>query len=100
MFEDYGTDKNLEREGVWLRYPSFRVLCARAGGSNKKYLKLMERRTKAHQAQIRTDNFSNEQAQEVLKDVYSDSVILDWQVLSRSSLTSKEPSSPMTATSG
>ena len=80
MYEMFGADKDLERNGIWFDYGDFQVLAARAGGANRKYERLVERKSKQHQALIRSDNFSNEQVRELLKEVYADAIILDWRV--------------------
>ncbi len=81
MYEQFRSDSKAEQEGIILDYGTFRVTVARAGGSNKKYLKLLEKRSQAHLRAIQTGNFDNAQADQLLQDVYTDSVILNWEVL-------------------
>lgn len=78
-YQQFGTDKNLETNGVVLDYGDFKITVARAGGSNKEYLKSLERKSKALRRKIQTGNLSNEQANEVLLEVFADTVVKGWE---------------------
>lgn len=80
MYKSFETDPTMEKQGIWLDYSSFRLRIARAGGSNKKFQKLMETRTRPHRIAIKAETFENEQALEILKGIYADAIVLDWEV--------------------
>lgn len=80
MYKSFKTDQKAEQEGIILDYGDFRVTVSRAGGSNKKYLQLLETRVRPFQRAIQAGTFDNERSQELLKDVYASTVIRDWEV--------------------
>lgn len=79
MYEAFQTDAELETAGVWIDYGDFKICLARAGGANKKFVKLMEQRTRPHRRAIETETFDNDRATLLLQDVYADSVIMAWE---------------------
>ena len=81
MYENYDVDKNLESKGIWYQpADSFRVLLARAGGSNQKYNALAERLIKPHRRALRNDKADPKVINDLLKEAFSKTVILGWQV--------------------
>lgn len=74
----FGTDNNLEKNGVLLDYGDFSILIARAGGSNQKYNKVLERKSKPHQRAIANDTFDSELASKILMETYAETVVLGW----------------------
>jgi len=78
----FGTDKKAEQEGIIIEYGdgedafSFRV--ARAGGSNKAYLKKLEALCRPHLRQIKNDTLSRKKQQEIMIKAYVGTVILGW----------------------
>lgn len=81
MFDQFETDKSLEQEGVWLDYGDFRIRVAHSGGSNKKYAKLLEEKTKPFRRAIKVGSFPEERSRAILYEVFAKSIILDWNVL-------------------
>ena len=79
MYEDFQTDPDLERNGVELEYDDYRITIARAGGANKKYEKMLEAKMKPHRRAILNETMKNERALAILKDVYSHTVVLNWE---------------------
>lgn len=79
LYEVFETDSNLEQKGVNLDYGYALITIARAGGSNKKYLRTLERLTKPYRRAIQTETMDNEVAIGVLRQVYAESVILRWE---------------------
>ena len=73
--EQFASDENLETEGTWCDYGSFRVLLARAGGSNKKYLKALQKAVK--QLGNQQNNIDANRA--VGRSLMADYLILGWQ---------------------
>ena len=81
MYENYDVNKDLELKGIWYQpADSFRVLLARAGGNNQKYNALAERLIKPHRRALRNDKADPKVINDLLKEAFSKTVILGWQV--------------------
>lgn len=78
-YQLFATDSNVETNGVVLNYGDFKITVARAGGANKAYLKALENRSKQYRRQIQNGTLSNEQANQIIRDVYTDTVIKNWE---------------------
>ena len=79
MYEQFETDVEREKSGVWLDYGAFRVKIARAGGSNKPYQKAMERISRSHRHAISADTLDAELADDLVRRVFAQTVILEWE---------------------
>lgn len=79
MYEQFETDGDREKKGVWLDYGDFRVRIARAGGSNKDYQKALERVTRSHRQSIKAQTMDSDFAEDLVRRVYAQTVILDWE---------------------
>ena len=80
LYSNYIADETLEKKGVVVDYGKFRVKLARAGGFNKKYQRCLDAKAKPHKRAIQTDTMPEDQMSDILAEVYSEVVILDWQV--------------------
>ena len=76
----FTTNKDLEVKGVEVDYGDFRVTLARAGGANKKFARILESKTKPFRRAIQTETMDNDRAQEILKEVYAEAIVLRWEV--------------------
>jgi len=80
LFEAFGTDKDLEQNGVWFEVtPGVRFLCRRMGQMNKKFKKEFGNRMKAHQRQYQQGTLDPELADSITKDTFIHSVLMDWE---------------------
>ena len=79
MYAQFTTDETLETEGVEIDYGPFMVTIARAGGSNKRFARVMEAKTKPHRRAIQTETLDAERAAAILRESYAEAVILKWQ---------------------
>ena len=79
VFDMFGTDAKMERSGIYLDYGSFRLLVARAGGSNAKFARVLESVSKPYRRAMELGSLSNEKAQEILTIVYARAVVLGWE---------------------
>lgn len=78
-YELFKTDEKAELdEGVILDYGEFNIRIARAGGSNKKFGKLLNVRLKPHRRQMETDTMDDAVATRIMVETYADSIILGW----------------------
>jgi hypothetical protein len=75
----FKTDEKLETIGVAVDYGTTRVTIARAGGANKAYVKALDKKTRPIRRAIMADALDNEQGNAILMEVYSETVILDWE---------------------
>lgn len=74
----FTTDKDLEKEGFALEYGTATFIIARAGGANKKYQSLMERKMRPYRSAINAGTMDESTAEKLLAEAYADAVILAW----------------------
>ncbi len=79
-YEKYETNEDHEKNGKWMDEGSFRILIARAGGSNsaawfKAYNKALEKLGKV------TGTLTDEEAEEMMLDIHVDAIIKDHEIL-------------------
>lgn len=79
IYNSYKTSPDLEKNGVWLNYGDCKILVARAGGANKRFEALAKARLKNYQKAIQVGALSNQKATEIMQEIYSESVVLDWE---------------------
>ena len=80
LYSQFKTDANLENEeGVALDYGDGGVFTIhRAGGSNKKFQRLLTTRLKPYSRRIENGTLSDDVARDILVSTYADAVIVDW----------------------
>jgi hypothetical protein len=79
IHELYGTDTNAEVSGVVHKITneiSFKL--ARAGGSNGKYTKTLEAKSRPYRRQIQEDKLDVDVANSMLVETFAECVVLDW----------------------
>lgn len=87
LYQTFDTSKDLEKTGIFLQYgfaegdleKPIRILIARAGGSNTKFARVLEAKTKPHRRAIQTETLDAKLAESIFMDVYADTVILGWE---------------------
>ena len=80
-YDKFKVDTGLETKGIVLDYTEFRITIARAGGNNKRYDKVLEAKSRPYLRAIQTETMDNDRADGLLKEVYADCVILNWETL-------------------
>ncbi len=80
VYSMFKTDHEAEAKGIVLDYDQFRVTIARAGGANRDFKRVLEESSRPHQKLIQNDQFTNEQADALLKTVYARTVVRNWEV--------------------
>jgi hypothetical protein len=75
----FGTNESLETKGIVIDYGDTRIRIARAGGSNKKFAKAISVATKPFRRAIAADAMDPEKALDIMRSVYAQTVILDWE---------------------
>lgn len=85
LYNQFKTDGNLEKEGIVLDYgpnssgKPMQIRIARAGGTNIAFSKSFERHTKPYRRMFQTGVIDDALSQQVMRQVYVDSVILGWE---------------------
>ena len=80
IYDLYGTDKELEKNGVWIEYPGgemFKV--ARIGTNESAYGKLLRQKTKHLRRKIETDTMDFDVLSKIMMDVFVQTSLLDWK---------------------
>lgn len=78
IYKNYRTNHTSEIEGVLLDFGNGeKIRLARAGGSNKNFLRAAERLQRKCAGEVR--NRTEAEAARLLAEVYADSVVLDWE---------------------
>jgi hypothetical protein len=79
VYEAFETSKKLEQDGIVLDYGSFKFTIARAGGANRKFANLLDRKLRPHRRAIQAGVFDDETAQRLLAESYAEAVVLGWE---------------------
>lgn len=94
----FKTDKVAEVEGITLNYDDkVKVRIARAGGSNTRYLKVLERKSKPYRRAIQQETLDPEVAQQILREAYAEGVVLGWEGITDEATGKEIPFSPAAA---
>ncbi len=78
MFSQFETSPKLETEGINVDYGDFKVVVAHAGGTNKKFISLMEAETKPFRRLIQSGAIEQRKLEEIFYKVYTKTIILNW----------------------
>lgn len=77
-YKQFKTDSSLENKGITLDYGDYQIRIARAGGQNKAYKKMLDRKTKPMRRQLQAGVVDDERSMAILREVYAETVILGW----------------------
>ena len=85
LFKQFETNKTAEQDGIWVEYgpnedgtvPGFKI--ARAGKSNKKWAKAIERATKPHRRLMELGTLDNAVAEKLMRGVFVEAILIDWR---------------------
>lgn len=80
MYDKNETNPELEKSGVWMDYGDYRVLIARAGGANRKYLNELQMATKPLKRALETNSVPAERQKEIMTKVFAKTIVMGWQV--------------------
>lgn len=78
LFSDYRTDADLERNGIWLEEPNFRIKIARAGGKNAKFRQVQERVLRPIRRAMELGQVPDDLAAEKTCEILAEAVVLEW----------------------
>lgn len=79
MYSLFKTYEELEQKGIVIDYGSFQITIARAGGANKKFARLLEAKAKPYKRMIHADMLDSDVGLRILREVYAEAVILNWE---------------------
>ncbi len=79
MYDLFKTEPVLETEGVVLNYGTFKVTIARAGGMNKRYVKVLEAKVRPFRRALQTETLDSEVGLDILREAYAEAIILKWE---------------------
>lgn len=79
LYNTFGTDKNLEVNGVWQDFGTERIKIARTGNKNTAYTKEM-RRVSRKLDKIDISSLPEEQTDRIMAEVFVKTIVRDWQV--------------------
>lgn len=87
---------NKESEGVWIEFPANedgsipRFKISRMAKSNKAYSRALDKATKPHRRAIQLDTLPDDMAEKLVKDVFAETVLKDWENVKMSDVTGDE----------
>lgn len=80
LYNSYKTNKAGEQEGVWVPFAdNANIRLARAGGSNKRFLKAAEKFRRKHKHQLKSDILTDEMVFPEAVKIYAECIVLDWE---------------------
>lgn len=84
LYKEFGTDQDQERDGIWIEYGdeadgNYSIKLARAGGNNKRFAKVLERKSRPHRRKLETNTASAGLAEKLLIETFAETVVLDWK---------------------
>lgn len=80
LYKLFKTSEKHETEGIWLDYgEGMRIRIARAGGSNKAFLKASEKLQRKYRRQSQLDLLSEEMSRRIFKEIYAETIVLAWE---------------------
>lgn len=78
LYELFETDPTLEEKGVGLKFGPSTFFVRRAGGANRAFDTAFEEKTRAMSSRLQLSALSAEQSDDILREVYFDTVMIGW----------------------
>ena len=79
LYELFETDPKLEMEGVGFKFGPATFFCKRAGGANREFDTKFNEATKNMSTRLQMQALSDEQSEEILRQVFAESVMIGWE---------------------
>lgn len=79
LYETFKTDPGAEQHGIVVDYGDARITLARAGGSNKRFQKLLREKVRPYKRAIQTEQLPPDKQEEILREVYAEAIVLNWE---------------------
>jgi len=77
--KQFATDTDLETQGIIIDYGDVRVRIARAGGSNKRFTRILDQKTRPLRRAIAAGSLDEERGRAILAQAYAEAVVLSWE---------------------
>lgn len=78
----FGTNASLETDGIWVDYGEHgRFLVARAGGKNKAFRNLMEKRLRPYRAAMSMGTMDDSVVERITRECFAEAVVLNWELV-------------------
>lgn len=82
IFDLFSTNVQFETDGIWIDYGSYgRVKIARAGGKNRAFRSLMERRLRPYRSAMNMGTMDEQVLERITRECFAETVVLDWEFL-------------------
>lgn len=78
LYKTFETDRDLEREGIFVNFGSVKFCLARAGGRNKAFKDVFTAKAKRHRIELDNETLSDEVADRIMAEAYAEAVVLGW----------------------
>lgn len=79
IYDAFGTDTNLEQNGIEVDYGDYGTFTiARSGGANQKYTRLLEAKSRPYRRQIAAGNIDIELMNGIIQQVMARTIVLGW----------------------
>jgi len=82
IYAVFESDAEKEANGAFIDVGPFRFKLARAGGANRRYKTLVEKKMKPHVRLAEAGLLPDDTATEILAECFSEAVVLDWENVS------------------
>lgn len=79
LFKLFKTDEKVEKDGIILQYGDAEFRVARAGASNTKFQKLLERKLKPYRRQLQMEMAEEKVIRGLMMEVYAETIVLDFK---------------------
>jgi hypothetical protein len=77
-YQQFKTNKEVEKDGIILDYGTFYIRAGRAGGANQRFKKTMERLLKPHRRALQTETMGDKQLNALLIQGYAEGNVYGW----------------------
>lgn len=80
FYKKFKASERHETGGVWLDYgDSGKILVARAGGGNRKYIREIEKLSRKYRRQLQLDMLPEPTARKLFIEIFARSIVLGWE---------------------
>ncbi len=88
LFEEFGANKDLQKDGKWVEFDGYKVLIAYAGEGNAKYESILEKKCAPYQEKLSRKKVSKATRMKVhaaIVSTYAQAIVLGWEGVKRGS---------------
>lgn len=79
LFSQFATDRNVEKDGIFITYDDVRIRIARAGGANRQFNRVFQQEIKPVEQRMKRDKLSDAESDKLTATIYAKAVILGWE---------------------